>query len=54
MAEATPERIAESLFVSAQDVAALEGQARVAAAMVDGQGVGRVCRVILDKLAAAG
>jgi spore coat polysaccharide biosynthesis predicted glycosyltransferase SpsG len=52
--EATPERIAAALGKLVRDRAALEGQARAAAAMVDGEGARRVCRVILDRLAAAG
>jgi spore coat polysaccharide biosynthesis predicted glycosyltransferase SpsG len=53
LAESTLERIAASLAALARDRAALEAQANAAAAMVDGQGVRRVGRVILDRLAAA-
>jgi UDP-2,4-diacetamido-2,4,6-trideoxy-beta-L-altropyranose hydrolase len=52
--EATPERIAASLASLAHDGAALAAQARAAAAAVDGEGACRVCRVVLDRLAAAG
>jgi UDP-2,4-diacetamido-2,4,6-trideoxy-beta-L-altropyranose hydrolase len=54
LAEVTPERIAEALSASAHDLVALEAQAHAAAAVVDGEGVGRVRQVILDRLAAAG
>ncbi len=54
LAEATPARIAASLAALAGDGAALEAQAKAAAAVVDGEGARRVCRVILDRLAAAG
>lgn len=52
--EATPERIAGSLAAHANDRSGLEAQARAAAAVVDGEGANRVCRVVLDRLAAAG
>lgn len=51
--EATPERIAASLATLAQDLPGLEAQAQAAAAVVDGEGANRVCRVVLDRLAAA-
>ena len=54
LAETMPEQIAASLAALANDSAALEAQARAAAAVVDGEGVWRVGRVILDRLAAAG
>jgi UDP-2,4-diacetamido-2,4,6-trideoxy-beta-L-altropyranose hydrolase len=54
LAEATAERIAAALVALAHDSAALEKQARAAAAVVDGEGVHRVCRAVLDRLAAAG
>jgi UDP-2,4-diacetamido-2,4,6-trideoxy-beta-L-altropyranose hydrolase len=52
--EATPERIAASLAALARDRTGLEAQARAAAAVVDGEGANRVCRVMLDRLAAGG
>ena len=54
LAETMPEQIAASLAALANDSAALEAQATAAAAVVDGEGVWRVGRVILDRLAAAG
>jgi hypothetical protein len=54
LAEATAQRIAAALATLAHDSAALEKQARAAAAVVDGEGVRRVCRAVLDRLAAAG
>lgn len=54
LAEATPEQIAASLAALVGDRAALERQARAAAAVVDGEGARRASRVILDRLAAAG
>ena len=54
LAEATQERIAAALASLARDDVALVDQARAAAAVVDGEGVRRVCRVVLDRLASAG
>jgi UDP-2,4-diacetamido-2,4,6-trideoxy-beta-L-altropyranose hydrolase len=54
LAEATPERVAASLASLAGDRAALVAQSRAAAAVVDGEGANRVCRVVLDRLAASG
>lgn len=54
LAEVTPERIARSLASLAGEGVALAAQARAAAAVVDGEGVHRVSRVVLDSLASAG
>lgn len=52
--ETTPQRIAASLSSLAEDHAALVAQSHAAAAVVDGEGANRVCRAVLDRLAAAG
>jgi UDP-2,4-diacetamido-2,4,6-trideoxy-beta-L-altropyranose hydrolase len=54
LADATPGRIAASLAAVAHESAKLGAQARAAAAVVDGEGANRVCRVVLDRLAMAG
>jgi spore coat polysaccharide biosynthesis predicted glycosyltransferase SpsG len=54
LAEVTPERIARALAELGRNGAALEAQARAAAALVDGAGVRRVSRALLDRLSAAG
>jgi UDP-2,4-diacetamido-2,4,6-trideoxy-beta-L-altropyranose hydrolase len=54
LAEATSERIAASLAAFAYDRASVAAQSRAAAAVVDGEGASRVCRAVLDRLAAAG
>jgi UDP-2,4-diacetamido-2,4,6-trideoxy-beta-L-altropyranose hydrolase len=54
LAEATVERIGESLAALTHDRGALKAQARASSAVVDGEGVRRVCRVVLDRLAVAG